>query len=255
MMRLILCLLMAVFFALPTQAKRLNRVDQALDKARVHTNLSSQYYQVGQIATAVDEAQVALRSVSDYVPAHTVLALIYAQLHQNDLADAHFAQALKASLEQRISQTDLRNSYAWYLCSTGRENDALKEFSLVLRDPLYDSLGKSLTNAGVCAARMKRLDLAMPYLNAAIDGGVNNGVAYIYRAHLFINDNQYLQAQADLHQAEGLMMELPELVWLRVRLESAQESSRLKDTLKELIVKFPASEQANWARAKLYDVF
>lgn len=252
-MRFILCLF--ILFSLPVQAKKLSRSEQAIEKASIHTHLSSKCYQAGQVATAVDEAKIALRSVSNYVPAHTVLALIYAQLNQNDLADAQFTLALKASAEQNITQTDLRNSYAWYLCSTGRENEALKEFSLVLRDPLYGSLGKSLTNAGVCAARMKRLDLAVPYLNAAIDSGVDNGVAHVYRSHLFINDESYLQAQADLRIAESLLGESPELIWLIVRLAYAQKSSQLINGLKELFIKFPVSEQASWARAERYDVF
>ena len=94
------------------------RADAAHNQARAHTELAARYYQVGQVAVAVQEAQIALASDANYVPAQTLLALIYAELRQNKLADAHFERALKLSAAQNVSNTDLRNSYAWYLCQS-----------------------------------------------------------------------------------------------------------------------------------------
>lgn len=50
--------------------------------ARVHTELAARYYQA-RVAVAVQEAQIALDSDAGYVPGHTLLALIYAQLRQS----------------------------------------------------------------------------------------------------------------------------------------------------------------------------
>ena len=110
--------------------------NNAQAQARVHTELAARYYEVGQVAVAVQEAQIALKSDNAYVPAHTLLALIYAQLQQNAQADTHFRQALTLSEVQKLSTTDLRNSYAWYLCQTDRMAQGLNELSPVLRDPL-----------------------------------------------------------------------------------------------------------------------
>lgn len=230
---------------LPVQAQT-----RAEIQAHVHTDLANRYYQVGQIATAVDEANAALKSDADNVPAHTLLALIYAQLYQNQQADMHFAAALKSD-----ASTDVRNSYAWYLCSTNRGEQALQEFAKVLRDPLYGSLDKALINAGACAARLNRLDLALPYLEAALDANPNSGAAYIYRAHAFINAARYSDAAADMRKARALLPLLPETVWLQARLENAQNLPQFKNTILQLQRDFPTSEQANWARAGLYAAF
>ena len=105
----------------------------------------------------MQEAQIALDSDAGYVPGHTLLALIYAQLRQNAQADAHFRQALSLSEGASVCPpATLRNSYAWYLCQTDRMAQGLNELSPVLRDPLYGSLDKALVNASVCAARLEQ---------------------------------------------------------------------------------------------------
>lgn len=109
--------------------------------AQVHTDLAGEYYRVGQVAVAVKEAEYALAASPDFVPAHNLLALMYAQMRQTAQADAHFAAALKFE----PNNTDLRNNYAWYLCGSGRADLALSEFSKVLRDPIYASMDKALT--------------------------------------------------------------------------------------------------------------
>ena len=48
--------------------------DKTLAQARAHTELAARYYEVGQVAVAVQEAQIALKSDNAYVPAHTLLA-------------------------------------------------------------------------------------------------------------------------------------------------------------------------------------
>ncbi|MGL4768180.1 MAG: hypothetical protein ACRCV6_08915 [Formosimonas sp.] len=227
----------------------------AQSPARVHTDLASRYFQVGQVATAVDEAQIALKYEANDVPAHTILALIYAQLQQNDLADAHFARALSSAVAQNQSTTDVRNSYAWYLCQTERGEQALSEFAQVLRDPLYGSLDKALLNAGACAARLKRLDLAMPYLDAALDAKPNNGAAYIYRAHAWLQQGRIEAARVDWRNAQTLRGGTPELLWLQARLERAQQLPQWLQTLQQLQREFSTSAQANWARAELYETF
>lgn len=224
-------------------------------QARVHTDLASRYYQAGQVATAVEEAQLALQSEADYVPAHTLLGLIYAQLRQNEQADTHFAAALSASDAQKISQTDVRNSYAWYLCNTQRGEQALQEFALVLRDPLYSSIDKALINAGVCAARLGHTHLALPYLGAAIDINPNVYVAYIYRAHVFISVARYNDARADIRKAQTLLSQTPEILWVQARFEHAQDLNQFKNTVAQLQRDFPISEQAQWAREELYNDF
>lgn len=220
--------------------------------AQIHTELAARYYKVGQVAVAVNEAESVLNVSPNYVPAHNLLALMYAQLHQNDKADAHFVSAL--SLES--NNTDLRNNYAWFLCGSGRSDDALAEFSKVLRDPLYASMDKALTNAGVCAARIGRMDLASSYLNAALDVNAKNAVAYAYRAHMLITQKSWAAARKDLTQAQENNLGATDLLWLKARLAQASGQLNTAQTaIAELVRIAPTSEQANWARNENFDRF
>lgn len=231
--------------------------NNAQAQARVHTELAARYYQAGQVAVAVQEAQIALDSDAGYVPGHTLLALIYAQLRQNAQADAHFRQALSLSEAQRLPTSDLRNSYAWYLCQTDRMAQGLNELSPVLRDPLYGSLDKALVNASVCAARLEQYELADSYVNAALAMRPDFATAYLYRGHLAVQKSQWRAAQADWQMTQKLWVEAsetPETLWLLARIEHGSPSHRT-GAAERLQKQFPASQEAKWLRAEQWQWF
>ena len=231
--------------------------NNAQAQARVHTELAARYYQAGQVAVAVQEAQIALDSDAGYVPGHTLLALIYAQLRQNAQADAHFRQALSLSEAQRLPTSDLRNSYAWYLCQTDRMAQGLNELSPVLRDPLYGSLDKALVNASVCAARLEQYELADSYVNAALAMRPDFAAAYLYRGHLAVQKSQWRAAQADWQMTQKLWVEAsetPETLWLLARIEHGSSSHRT-GAAERLQKQFPASQEAKWLRAEQWQWF
>ena len=231
--------------------------NNAQAQARVHTELAARYYQAGQVAVAVQEAQIALDSDAGYVPGHTLLALIYAQLRQNAQADAHFRQALSLSEAQRLPTSDLRNSYAWYLCQTDRMAQGLNELSPVLRDPLYGSLDKALVNASVCAARLEQYELADSYINAALAMRPDFATAYLYRGHLAVQKLQWRAAQADWQMTQKLLgdaLETPETLWLLARIEHGSSSHRT-GAAERLQKQFPASQEAKWLRAEQWQWF
>ena len=231
--------------------------NNAQAQARVHTELAARYYQAGQVAVAVQEAQIALDSDAGYVPGHTLLALIYAQLRQNAQADAHFRQALSLSEAQRLPTSDLRNSYAWYLCQTDRMAQGLNELSPVLRDPLYGSLDKALVNASVCAARLEQYASADSYVNAALAMRPDFATAYLYRGHLAVQKSQWRAAQADWQMTQKLLVEAsetPETLWLLARIEHGSSSHRT-GAAERLQKQFPASQEAKWLRAEQWQWF
>ena len=231
--------------------------NNAQAQARVHTELAARYYQAGQVAVAVQEAQIALDSDAGYVPGHPLFALVDAQLRQNAQADAHFRQALSLSEAQRLPTSDLRNSYAWYLCQTDRMAQGLNELSPVLRDPLYGSLDKALVNASVCAARLEQYELADSYVNAALAMRPDFATAYLYRGHLAVQKSQWRAAQADWQMTQKLWVEAsetPETLWLLARIEHGSSSHRT-GAAERLQKQFPASQEAKWLRAEQWQWF
>ena len=153
--------------------------------------------------------------------------------------------------------SDLRNSYAWYLCQTDRMAQGLNELSPVLRDPLYGSLDKALVNASVCAARMGQYELADSYVNAALAMRPDFATAYLYRGHLAVQKSQWRAAQADWQMTQKLWVEAsetPETLWLLARIEHGSSSHRT-GAAERLQKQFPASQEAKWLRAEQWQWF
>jgi type IV pilus assembly protein PilF len=247
--------LLMMFYAQVLSAKNVGDVQHAINRARVHTELAQQYFRVGQISVAVDEAKIALSSSDAYAPAHAVLAMIYAQLRKPDLATPYFKEALRLTQLQGESATELRSEYAWFLCGNRQWAQALQEYSLVLTDPVYGKMPQALTNVGICSARMGQLDLAQSYLNAAVDMNEPSGQAYLYRAHIFISMTQYDAATSDLQKATQIAPESAQLAWLDLRLAHALHAADFNAKLQNLTVTYPVSEPAAWAQAGAYEYF
>lgn len=247
-----------VFCAVSACATMNEAGTQNSPQARAHTELAARYFEVGQVATAVQEAQTAVQSDADYIPAHTLLALMYAQLRQNALADQSFTTALRLSESQKVSATDLRNSYAWYLCQTNRMNEGLTQLSEVLHDPIYGSMDKALVNAAVCSARSGQLESAQAYVKAALDMHPQFAIALLYRAHIAVSNNDLKAARADAQQAKKLMGESPEILWLQTRIDVHSDPAAAKNgttASKRLLEAFPTSVEAGWLRTEQWQWF
>lgn len=65
------------------------------ERARIHTELASSYYQRGNLGVALSEARIAAEADSGYAPAFNLLGLIYADLRENDLAVEAFQRSLR----------------------------------------------------------------------------------------------------------------------------------------------------------------
>jgi type IV pilus assembly protein PilF len=119
-------------------------------RAQAHTGLSGAYYQRGQMAVALDEARMALKERSDYVPAFNMLGLIYMELRDDAQATANFEQALHLS----PNDSEVFNNYGWFLCSRGNPAKAMEYFQSALKNPLYATPERAYLNAGICARKL-----------------------------------------------------------------------------------------------------
>ena len=223
--------------------------------ARIHSELAAHYQTAGQVAVAIDELNLALKSRSDYVPAHTLLGIIYEQLRQDERANTHFLAALSNAGNQKINDTDIRNHYARFLCRANRGDEALAQFTLIFNDPVYPNMGQALTNAGICAARLGRDELALAYLNAALERDSVNAEARIYRGHVFVRSARFDAARADLRIVQAQNSHPAAVLWLGIRLNHIQRQRNTDSLRAELITQFPTSLEATWAREQQYQTF
>ena len=120
-------------------------------RAKVHTELGSLYLLDGRSAIALEEARIAIAADANYAPAYNLLALTHMGLNELKQAEENFQKALRLA----PGDPEISNNYGWFLCQTGREQQAIGYFMAAAKNPLYTTPTKPYTNAGICAFRVK----------------------------------------------------------------------------------------------------
>lgn len=135
-----------------------------LNRARIHTELATQYFIRGQYGIALDEARIAIKAKRDFGPAYNTLAMINAELKEDDAAESAF----RDGLDYQPADSDLNHNYGWFLCQRGRAKDSIKYFRAALKNPLYPSPEKALVSAGVCSMRAGDIEAANVFFDKAL---------------------------------------------------------------------------------------
>ncbi len=219
-------------------------------RAAIRLQLAIGYYQDGQFNVALDELKQALTIDPNFADAHTVLALVYAELHQDDLANQSFQRAL--ALEP--GNSDLNNNYGWYLCQHGRERDSIAYFENALKNPLYTQKAKPLQNAGVCANRLGDAALAESYFRRSFEIDPGGAVAAYNLATIFYGRRDFGRARFYINQVNSGPAPSAASLWLGIRIER-----RLGDKPNEIALEnrlerqFADSREAQMQRRGNYD--
>jgi len=116
-------------------------------RAQLHTELAAGYYERGQMDIALEELNVAVKVNPNYAQAYNIFGLVYAVLGDDRKAEQSFARALQLA----PNDSDIHHNWGWYLCQHRREKEALAEFEIAVRNPLYRTPEIALVNAGRCA--------------------------------------------------------------------------------------------------------
>lgn len=210
-------------------------------RARVHTELAASYFELGNIAVALEEVKEALRADANYGPAHNVAGLVYAQLKEDRLAEESFQYALRMN----PSDSDAHNNYGLFLCERKQERAANKHFLAAVRNPLYAAPERSWINAGVCARRSGDAAGAEGYFQQALKLRPNQPQALYQMADLAYARRDYGAAKGYLSRLTQVTAGGAEVLWLGVRIER-----RLGDRVAEssyalqLRNKYPNSKEA-----------
>ncbi len=190
---------------------------EGAQRAKLHTELASMYFQIGRPAVALDELAIALESDASYYPALSVRGVVYVSLKENAKAESDF----KRALELAPADPEVNNNYGWYLCETGKPRESLAYFLTALRSPLYETPEYAYGNAGNCAIKAGDLDGAQDYLLKALQAARDAAPTIrLALAKLFYLRGNLEESRVYLKEALRVM-EPPsaEALWLGVRLE------------------------------------
>lgn len=213
--------------------------------AEFNTSLGLEYMNRGQFEVALGKLKKAVREDPDYAPAHTVTAILYERIGENELAGKHYQKAYAADPKDG----DVNNNYGTYLCKTGRKDQAIVHFMAALDDPFYNTPAVALTNAGSCALGEGELAEADNYLRHALKIQPDFPDALITMANLNFEKQSYLTARAFIQRYEAIATHTAASLALASRIETAlgdeQSAVEYRRALEAL---FPGSDEAGEAR-------
>ena len=210
------------------------------ERARVHTELAGAYYQRGNLGVALAEARIAVAADSSYAPAYGMLALVYGDLRENDLAE----EAFERSLRLNPNDPDANHNFAWFLCENKREEESIRYFLMAIRHPLYATPQKSYVMAAVCALRKNNERDAHEYLERALRLDANYHPALINLAQIKYRRGDLAAARDLVGRYNKLAEPTAESLWLALRIERRLgDSSTVTSFANQLRRRFPGSKE------------
>ena len=184
-------------------------------RAQLHTDLATGYYERGQLDVSLQELGEAVKIDPTYAQAYNVYGLVYTLLREDVQAQQNFERALSLA----PNDPDIRHNWGWYLCAHKRERDALVQFDLAIRDPLYRSPEIALVNAGRCAQELGEMRLAEQYFRRALGSQPGNPLASYGLAVIAYKEGRYPDARAYMRAVMQTNSPAPESLYLGMCVE------------------------------------
>jgi len=209
-------------------------------RAKAHTELGALYLQQGRHAVALEEAKIALSADSSYAPAFDLLGLTHLDLREYSIAEQNFRRALSLA----PGDPDINQSYGWFLCQTGNEQESIAYFQRAVKNPLYTMPAKSYLSAGICSLRLKDDKAAEFFFNMALRYDANNAQSNYWLADIRYRQNRYAEAKQRIEEVHRAIEPNPETLWLAIRIDrkSGDREAEVRNT-SQLRRKFPTSAE------------
>ena len=219
-------------------------------RARIHTELASGYFELGNYGVALQEAAEALKSDPNYAPALNVLGLVYMELRDDKAAESNFQRALRVS----PLDSNSNNNYGRFLCLRKREQESIKYFLAALRNPLYTTPDASWVNAGICARQAGDLKGAEEYFQQALKVRPTQQQALYQLADMAYRRKNSPEAKTYLTRLLRDLEPTAETLWLALRVERALGDRNAEASLGfQLRNRFPDSREARALIAGQYE--
>ncbi len=210
-------------------------------RAQIHTDLGAGYYERGQMQTALDELNEAVKLDPNIAKTYNIYGLVYTMLREDAKAEQSFRRALALA----PSDPDVRGNWGWYLCTHDHMRESLPEFDMAIRDPLYKTPDIALVNAGRCSATIGEAGLAEAYYLRALQVSPNNGNAAFGMATLKFKQARYDEARTYMKIVMQQQNPSSEALYLGMCVErQLGDSSSEASAISQLRNRYPDSPEA-----------
>ena len=210
------------------------------NRARIHTELASAYFERGNMGVALEELRIAIAADPNYASAYNVLGLVHMDLRENAVAQQHFERGLRLA----PNDPDINNNYGWFLCQTGREGQSIAYFLAALKNPLYNTPARSYVNAGLCSMKNNNERDAIDYFERALRSAPENLQALFNLALVQYKRGQLEVARGLVGRFNRLIEPTAESLWLALRIERKLGDRLAENTMAaQLRRRFPGSPE------------
>ena len=243
---LIFVILLATACAQPPiddEALSAEKLERALQSAKVHTELAGEYFNRGQWEVALEEVDEALKAQPNYAPAYNVLGLVNMALNEDSKAFDNFEQAVRLAPKN----AEILNNYGWFLCQRlpDRMDQAINFFLMAAKDTLYQTPEMAYTNAGLCELKRSRYDEARLFFRKALSIQSNYSSALIGLINIEFQRGNLSDARSKLTHFLQNNPSTPDGLLLALQIEQAAGDQRAADSyLFQLQKYFPDSKEA-----------
>jgi type IV pilus assembly protein PilF len=214
-------------------------------KASVYIKLAVAYMGAGDYGMALSKIKQGVALEPNNGNAHYVLASIYQRLGENKFAREHFRRAIKL----QPNDPDTRNAYGAFLCDQRNFEEADKQYSIALDNPLYRTPEVALTNAGTCAQMSGNKAKAEDYFRRALQRNNRLPLALIKMAQLTYDAGEPLSTRGYLQRFHKIVGHTPASLWLAIQAERTLGDKNAEASYTMLLRgKFPDSPEIKLLR-------
>jgi type IV pilus assembly protein PilF len=209
--------------------------------AIANMQLAIEYMKLGQLSNSRECIEKALSEDSSNADVQMTAGLVYERINEMSKAEHAYDAA------NRLGKGDpnIANSYAVFLCRTGKTAAGQKLFLEVAANPLYQTPWVALGNAGSCARSSGDLVNAERYFNRALAIRPDYTEGLLQLGNIAFDQGDAAQALEIVQRYLAVNPPSPEVLWLGFRAQR-----KLGDAVAAAVfarrvqTEFPNSEQA-----------
>lgn len=214
--------------------------------AATNIQLAIEYMKLGKMANARDFAELALGEDPGSPDVQMTAGLVYERL--NDMPKAE--RAYSAGYRLGKGNPNIQNTYAGFLCRTGKAVAGEKLFDQVARNPLYQTPEVALVNAGVCVRGTGDVVDAERYFTRALAIRPNLPEAMLQLGNIAFDRGDAAQARDIVQHYLAVNPASPEVLWLGFRAErKLGDPTAAVVYARRVQTEFPDSDQAQMMRS------
>lgn len=214
--------------------------------AIANMQMALEYMRINNLARARERIEKAVTEAPENASVQETAGLVYERL--DEMAKAKHAFSVAARLGK--DDPGIQNSYAGFLCRTGKAAEGEKLFVQVAKNPVYQTPEVALLNAGVCTGGAGDVVDAERYFKRALAIRPNMPEALLQLGNLALSRGDYQPALDYVLKYLAVNPATPEVLWLGFRAErKLGDNTAAAGYARRIQTEFPDSEQAQMMRS------